>query len=390
MKKIWTMTGTTSQCRMRARWRPGTRGRRVVLAALATLLAGCGADGRMYVSTAPAPLEASPNRPMMAALSCIRDSGVLRNIRFAVAVHADGTGRIAMNYEGATGNFLPQGTSAIWAAQAVMYAGGTAQNYYELNTERALRQFGGDPAARQLTERLMQRMPEFVISTAFTALDFLGGPSADVRVSGVGPLADLRGASLEVSAELYRPGDRTTLAISSISRQVLYRNLGVGIGRLVGGGTGTLVTGGITWSDQQRLQESARDAIVLSVADVMSRVPGVPSQCRQAVEELLNGRQGTRSISSVATQDVLAASVDAAAIPAPASPPALGPGARPQGARGPLQPGVQLVSHPALGRAHQASPQPAVVATTRRQRRNLASDAHAACVLARSLQRCFL
>jgi hypothetical protein len=129
-------------------------------------------------------------------------------------------------------------------------------------------------------------VPNFIISTAFTALDFIGGPSVDIRAGGIGPYYDVRGASLEVSAEMYRPGDRMTMAISSLNRQVFYREAGVGVGRLFGKGKGTLVTGTIGFTDQQRLQEATRDVIALSVADVLASMPIVPEDCRRMVENL--------------------------------------------------------------------------------------------------------
>ena len=217
----------------------------------------------------------------------MQKSGVLSALRFAVAVHADGTGKSVSGSDGATGSILPQGTSAIWAAQAVMLAGGVAQNYYELNTESAVRKFGGEATDQALTEKNIASQPQFVISTAFTALDFLGGPDLDMRVAGIGPQAQRRGASLEVSAEIYRLGDRTTLAISSLSRQVLYNFSGMNTASTVSALNNTLVTGAVSWTDQERIQEASRDMIALSVADVLSRVPGVPPNCRAQVEQLL-------------------------------------------------------------------------------------------------------
>lgn len=225
-------------------------------------------------------MQSGPSAQIASVLECIKESGKINAMRFAVAVHADGTGKTAFGFEGATGSFLPQGTTAMWAAQAVMMAGGQSMNYYELNTERAIRQFGGAPVEAAMTQRLDKASPHFVISTAFTALDFLGGSDADVRVGGIGPNSRTRGASLEVAAEIYRPGDRITLAMSTLSRQVLYRQMGFGVSRIVGDGPGELISGGISYSDQQRIQEATRDLIALSVADVLSNVPTVPEQCR--------------------------------------------------------------------------------------------------------------
>lgn len=238
----------------------------------------------LVTTQAPPPRSSGFSPVVKAQLECINDSRALRDMRFAIAVHADGTGKSSGGYEGGTGSFLPQGTSAIWVAQAVMFAGGTAQNYYELNTERAIRQFAGEIESQRLSGNLEANAPQFIVSTAFTALDFLGGENTDVRVAGVGPRSETRGASIEVSAEIYRPGDRTTLAISSMNRQVIYRSTGIGAGAIVGPGSGVLVTGEVSYTDQQRLQEASRDLIGIAVADVLSRVPGVPQDCSARLE----------------------------------------------------------------------------------------------------------
>ncbi|MEY4708227.1 MAG: hypothetical protein RJB58_1950, partial [Pseudomonadota bacterium] len=266
--------------------------RRLASAFLACgLLSGCVAAkfsnaSQIPVSTPPWPMQTGPSAPILDALECIRASGKISSIRFAVAIHADGTGKTSFGYEGATGSYLPQGTTAMWAAQAVMLAGGQSMNYYELNTERAMRQFGGQPMEGEMSGRLGKSSPHFVISTAFTALDFLAGSDLDARVGGIGPNSKLRGASLEGAAEIYRPGDRTTLAMSTLSRQVLYRQIGFGVSRIVGDGPGELISGGISFSDQQRIQEATRDLVALSVADVLSNVPAVPGECRAKVAEI--------------------------------------------------------------------------------------------------------
>ncbi|WP_225206586.1 hypothetical protein [Novosphingobium huizhouense] len=271
--------------------KPVLRALRFAMAGLALVsLAGCGIPltgrNRIKVTEAPPPQQSLPSEEIVKALTCMRDSHVLNKIRFGIAVHSDGTGKTSYGYEGATGSFLPQGTAAIWAAESVIRAGGLAMNYYELNTERALRQFGGPGLEQSLAQAQQSRAPNFIISTAFTALDFIGGPSMDIRVGGIGPYYDVRGASLEVSAEMYRPGDRMTMAISSLNRQIYYRSGGLGIARIVGGGNGTLVTGTLGFSDQQRLQEATRDVVALSVADVLAAMPIVPDQCRRMVETL--------------------------------------------------------------------------------------------------------
>jgi hypothetical protein len=278
-----------------SQWR---RGALLAVCVMSVSLGGCSlrlAPNRtIQLSEPPSPIQSGPSEALTEALTCIRESKVLNKVKFAVAVHSDGTGKTSYGYEGATGSFLPQGTAAMWASDAVMRAGGTAMNYYELNTERALRQFGGPDLDKTLATQQQARVPNFVISTAFTALDFLGGPTFDMRVGGIGPYADQRGASLEVSAEMYRPGDRMTLAISSLSRQIFFRSAGLGVSRIVGKGRGEMITGTIGYTDQQRLQEATRDVIGLAVADVLASMPIVPDNCRAMVDALKMSRKAAQ------------------------------------------------------------------------------------------------
>jgi len=302
VNKIWVSQGKFSGARSTIGAINGSQRRRgamLVVCALSVSLGGCSlrlAPNRtIELSEPPSPIQSGPSDAIVEALTCIRDSKVLNKLRFAIAVHSDGTGKSSYGYEGATGSFLPQGTAAMWASDAVMRAGGTAMNYYELNTERALRQFGGTDLDKTLATQQQTRVPNFVISTAFTALDFIGGPTFDMRVSGIGPYADQRGASLEVSAEMYRPGDRMTMAISSLSRQVFFRGAGLGVGKIVGKGAGEMITGSIGYSDQQRLQEATRDVIGLAVADVLATMPITPDNCRAMVEALKMSRKAAQA-----------------------------------------------------------------------------------------------
>lgn len=218
-------------------------------------------------------MPAPPTQNSLAAMKCLAHSRVLAQKRFAVAVHADGTGKSNSVAVGATGAFLPQGTTASYAAEVVLRAGGIALNYYELNTERAIRQFGGDKMSAHLVAKQIKNIPDYIIYTSFNALDFLGGPQADLRLSGIGPQFAVTGAQLEVMAEVYNPGDRTILAMSNVSRRVIYREAGISSGKFIGG---VLVTGGVGVSDQQRLQESARDAVQRAVLEAISEIPGLP------------------------------------------------------------------------------------------------------------------
>jgi hypothetical protein len=263
----------------------------VVLVA-SVVLGGCSFgwwDSYNGVTKAVPPRASAPSPSIVAALSCIKDSGALRNTKIAVAIHADGTGKYNHIADGATGNYLPQGTTATYASDAVLMAGARAYNYYELNTERAMRAFAGADEQKILSDKQDATLPNYILSTSFTALDFIGGPDVDVQIAGIGPYLTARGASVEAVAEIYQPGNRAILKMSSIQRYVAFRQAGMTVNKFFGGGSGTLVTGGALYSDQQRLQEATRDVVALSVADVLSRFHRVPTDCRSMVETLLAG-----------------------------------------------------------------------------------------------------
>ena len=128
-----------------------------------------------------------------------------------------------------------------------------------------------------------------MLSTSFTALDFLGGPDLNVQISGIGPKLSGRGAALEAVAEIYQPGNRAILKVSSVQRYIAFREIGVTAGKFF---QNTLVTGTANYADQQRLQEATRDVVGLSVADVLSQFRRVPRACRAEVEALLAGADG--------------------------------------------------------------------------------------------------
>lgn len=247
------------------------------------LMSGCANRG-VVVSDPPPPEASGPSQPIVEALSCIADSKALAKTRFAIAVHSDGTGKTNYVSEGSTGAFLPQGTTASYVSESVLLAGGLPQNYYELNTEMAIRKFGTNEMNLALATMQTKAPPDYVLSTSFTALDFLGGPTMDVHYDGMGPEYAARGASLEMMAEIYRPGDRTIVAMSSMNRRIYYQEAGFTINKFF---SSMLVTGGVTYSDQQRLQEGTRDTVALSIADILSRFDKVPAECRNKVVDIM-------------------------------------------------------------------------------------------------------
>jgi hypothetical protein len=261
-----------------------------IILAAAVMLGGCSSpwwDSYNHVTRAVPPRASGPDPRIAYALACIGQSRTLGATKIAVAIHADGTGKYNHIADGATGNYLPQGTTATFASDAVLRAGARAFNYYELNTERAMRAFATADEQKTLADMQDATLPNYVLSTSFTALDFIGGPDVDVQIGGVGPYWSGRGASVEAVAEIYQPGSRAILKMSSIQRYVNFAEGGATIAKLIGT---QLVTGGALYADQQRLQEATRDVVALSVADVLSQFHRVPKLCRGEVQALLDGQ----------------------------------------------------------------------------------------------------
>ncbi len=235
-------------------------------------------------AAAPTPLRVSAG--LEDALACVKESGVLTGKRFAIAINADSTGKEAVGAVGATGKFLPQGGAADYAALAIRKAGGVALDYSEFNTENGIRAFGGPQAVARLTALNNAAPPDAVIATTFQSLDFLEGMNADVRIAGIGPTLNVKGIEVVVSAKMYRPGTREVLEQAFINRRIAYTEAGVGVGRIWGD---TLVTGGISFGNQERLQfEASMGPIMLATLNVIRNLPGMPESCQAKIGALEN------------------------------------------------------------------------------------------------------
>ncbi|PHP64707.1 hypothetical protein CSC94_23045 [Zhengella mangrovi] len=219
-------------------------------------------------------------------LACIKKSGAINGIRFAVALWADGTGQTNAVADGMTGTKLPQGTSATYVSGAIRDAGGIALNRYENNTNASLANFGGAPVQEAIAKSIQRDYPHYVVTGMFTSLDFTGGKTVDVRVAGVGPMANTRAARVGFSTELVTPGSGRLVADSKMSRVMRFKEIGIGGGIIIGN---TLATGQVMKSDQQMLQaESLEDPISLMVADlILQSFPKAQSACGSQFGKLM-------------------------------------------------------------------------------------------------------
>lgn len=218
------------------------------------------------VQNAALPTRVAPYQEIEQALYCVRQTKALKGVTFVVGPFADSTGKINSVAMGATGNFIPQGGSASYITDAVTLAGG-----------RVVSTYFGQPAVKVPAS--------YAINGIFNSLDFGAPFSMDMRVAGIGPLAEEGWAQLSLTIQLDEASTRVNHQISMIQRTLRYRQRGIGIGA---DPQGVLVTGSINSSVQERLQlESINGPIALGVLDVLLReFPDVHDQCKNLISDL--------------------------------------------------------------------------------------------------------
>jgi hypothetical protein len=201
-------------------------------------------------------------------LTCIRETGRLRNTTFSVGSFADSTGKINAVAVGATGNFLPQGGSAAFVTDALRRAGGQVVSTY----------FG--PPQREINA-------EYAVNGIFNSLDFGRPTSIDARIRGVGPVIATGWAQLSLTIQLDQAETRLNRQMSIIQRPIRYQQFGLGVARTFGT---SLVTGAAEFQAQERLQlEALNGPIALGVADVIMReFPDVRKKCGAPVNAVLD------------------------------------------------------------------------------------------------------
>ncbi len=241
-------------------------------------LAGCGSGlsdlpgsdhgPEVPVTHAALPSVVQPYERIDNVLACIRATGVLRGLTFVVGPFADSTGKINTVAMGATGAFVPQGGSAAYITDAIAKAGG-----------RVVSTYFGAPA--------LNAPAQYAVNGIFNSLDFGTPLSADVRIAGVGPTAQIGWAQLTLSVQLDEAGTRLNRQMSMVQRPVRYTQLGAGAGAIAGH---TLVTGNVALQNQERLQfEALNGPIALGVADVLLKeFPVARAKCGPSIEDLLH------------------------------------------------------------------------------------------------------
>lgn len=240
----------------------------------ALALGGCGTlkiqspDTGAPVTTAANPTSVKILPDAERALACIRESGAVRNVKFKVGATVDSTGRINAVAPGSIGALLPNGGSSVYVVDAIRNAGGQAFVGY----------LGPAP---------VNVATDFTIHAIFNALDFSKPVTADVRVAGIGPIADHGVAMLSQSIQMDHSATLQNAQVSLLERNVRYTRLGVGVGSTFNGTT--LVTGEATIGNQERLQfEALNGPIALGVADaIVKQFPAARARCGAMIATIL-------------------------------------------------------------------------------------------------------
>lgn len=218
------------------------------------------------VSSAPSPSVLQPNQVVEPVLSCIASTHALDKTIFMVGAFADSTGKINASAAGATGNFLPQGGSAAFITDALRRAGGQVVSTYF-----------GPPSVKVRAK--------YAINGIFNSLDFGNNANIDFRAAGIGPTVATGWAELSLTVQLDDARTRLNQQIAQIVRPVRFQQFGFGIGHAFGS---TLITGGATFSSQERLQlESLNGPIALGVADVIMKQFPDTRMCGGPIRNLL-------------------------------------------------------------------------------------------------------
>ena len=252
-----------------------------MLAAVA--LSGCG-----YVKTSDvrSPLNYTlPGKDFFSdqldtVFACMKDTGALADQGFAIGPFANDTAKSNAATTGGTGSFLPNGPNiAIYAIEAVSRAGGIAYDYSNLEIVRNIAFVGGESAAKHMHGLQNKNMPNFGVNVFATALDFGALQNVDLRVDGVGPVVRNTRANAYYAAHIVQPGSQRSLARGFAIYQADYTEVGGGVSRFFGGGTGTLATGTVSLGSQQPLQRPTAEGVMVAVAYALLEIPKL-APCR--------------------------------------------------------------------------------------------------------------
>lgn len=212
--------------------------------------------------------------------ACMKATGALKNQGFAIAPFANDTGKQNASGTGSTGSFLPTGPNlAIYAVEAVSRAGGIAYDYSNMDLVRNIAFAGGEAAAHHLQSLQNHNMPSFGIRVTATALDFGGTGGIDLRIGGFGPVTQHKSAHAYYAAHIIQPGSQRSMSRGYALYNARFDQGGFGVSKFIGGGDGTLVTGGASFANQEPLQRPTAEGIMLSVAYALAEIPAL-SGCR--------------------------------------------------------------------------------------------------------------
>lgn len=247
------------------------------------------ANAASNASKAQPPRPAQHEDTLLTALSCFAGSSVTNNI-FLVMPTQDATSKVNAVAEGSTGALLSQDASP-FIIQALGQSGARMRDFSDraFEASRRLREQGGPIAAGYIAKGNNKHFPRYIITGSFAMLDFTGKKGGDVRVAGIGPYAKAQGVTVTAFVHVLDSQTLDVIAQSDPIRQfVSYQEIGVGVGKVF---SKTLVTGEVGISNQQQLQyEAARRPLMHGVLQVISRIPGAPSGCRDQAEAVVSGR----------------------------------------------------------------------------------------------------
>lgn len=220
--------------------------------------------------------------------ACMKATGALSGQGFAVGPFSNDTGKMNASAEGATGSFLPNGPNlSIYAIEAVSRAGGVAFDYSNLDVVKNISLVGGPKAVERMHFMQNANMPNYAITVFATALDFGPVQQADMRIGGLGPTYTQTNARSYYAAHIVQPGSQISLARGFAMYQADFLQAGLGSNRFFGGGSGTLVTGNISFAKQEPLQRPTAEGVMLSVAFALLEIPSL-SGCKSTVDEFLS------------------------------------------------------------------------------------------------------
>jgi hypothetical protein len=177
---------------------------------------------------------------------------------------------------------------SIYAIEAISRSGGIAFDYSNLDVVKNMSLVGGPKAIERMHAMQNANTPQYAVTAFATALDFGPVQQGDLRFGGIGPTFTQTSARSYYAAHIVQPGSQISLARGFAMYQADYMDAGIGVSRYFGGGTGTLVTGNISFASQEPLQRPTAEGIMLSVAFALLEIPSLAA-CKHTASQFLPG-----------------------------------------------------------------------------------------------------